>query len=335
MQFRLVKHRGKWAVREAGTRKRRSLGIPATEANRLTAEQAAKKLVDGIAAAESSNTVDELMAKYISDKEERGTVDIERMHYAWKALASHFSGLTPDQIDRDTCKDYYARREADGVTVGTINKELRTLRAALRWSDRNTPAIVEVRSDPEPKDRWLTKEEFRFFIEETRQTFHLQLFAELAIATAARAEAILGLRWTRQADGSGYIDFDKRVIHMGQKKNGKKRATVPMTERIFAVLKQAEEVALTDHVVEHNGTRIKSIRHAFEKAAKRTVDKHGIEPFTRHDLRHTAAVWMAGADVPMAKISAYLGHSSIEITAHVYAKYQPDHLRDAANALEF
>ncbi len=44
---------------------------------------------------------------------------------------------------------------------------------------------------------------------------------------------------------------------------------------------------------------------------------------------------MAEAGIPMAEISQYLGHSKIEITAQVYARYSPDHLRAAADVVDF
>ena len=43
---------------------------------------------------------------------------------------------------------------------------------------------------------------------------------------------------------------------------------------------------------------------------------------------------MADDGVAMEKISTYLGHTRIDITMNVYTKYQPEHLRDAAAALE-
>jgi integrase len=55
---------------------------------------------------------------------------------------------------------------------------------------------------------------------------------------------------------------------------------------------------------------------------------------TPHDLRHTAAVWMAADGVSMGKIAQYLGHSDSRITEKVYARFAPEHLRDAASALE-
>ena len=71
-----------------------------------------------------------------------------------------------------------------------------------------------------------------------------------------------------------------------------------------------------------------------KKSFARAVKWAGIEDFNIHDLRHTAAVWMGGNGTPMEKISTYLGHTRIDITRNVYAKFQPEHLQDAAAALE-
>ena len=69
-------------------------------------------------------------------------------------------------------------------------------------------------------------------------------------------------------------------------------------------------------------------------SASRMPDYAGIEDFTIHDLRHTAAVWMCERGTEMSKISTYMGHTKIDTTRIVYAQYQPDHVKDAAAALE-
>ncbi len=43
---------------------------------------------------------------------------------------------------------------------------------------------------------------------------------------------------------------------------------------------------------------------------------------------------MAGNGTPMEKLSTHLGHTNVDITARVYARYQPDDLKDAASAIE-
>jgi integrase len=54
-----------------------------------------------------------------------------------------------------------------------------------------------------------------------------------------------------------------------------------------------------------------------------------------HVFRHSAGVWMAQADVPMQKISQFLGHTSTRVTERTYARYSPSFMKDAAAALEF
>jgi integrase len=44
---------------------------------------------------------------------------------------------------------------------------------------------------------------------------------------------------------------------------------------------------------------------------------------------------MAEDRVPMEEIAQYLGHTDINTTRKVYARYSPDYLRRAAGALEY
>lgn len=85
-----------------------------------------------------------------------------------------------------------------------------------------------------------------------------------------------------------------------------------------------------NRVVAFNDTPIKSIKTAFNAAVKRA----GLTNVRIHDIRHTAAVWMLESGSTIQRISQYLGHSSIQQTFKVYARYQPDFLRAEAAALD-
>lgn len=333
MQYKIVKHRGKWAIR-LGDRRRLSTGLSASPENSDAAEQKAREIVGVMKAAASNGTIGELYKEYRDEAVERGVINISRIDECWKNLKPMFGHLQAKDIDRKLCREYAKKRREKSISDGTILTELRKLRSAVRYNNPDI-GVFEFPSEPEPRDRWLTKDDFNLLIDEARQTHHLTLFLEIAIATAARKEAILRLRWSRQADGAGWVDFDNRLIHMGRKPNGKKRATVPMNNQIFLILQQARQLALSDHVIEHAGDQVSSIKNAFGKARSRVMNKHNIEHFTIHDIRHSSAVWMAAAGVPMSKISQYLGHTSTAITERIYARYAPDHLRDAAEALEY
>jgi len=56
---------------------------------------------------------------------------------------------------------------------------------------------------------------------------------------------------------------------------------------------------------------------------------------TIHELRHTAAVHLLGAGIPIEKVSQYLGHSNVQITFKTYARFLPDQMQDAAEVLDF
>jgi integrase len=105
---------------------------------------------------------------------------------------------------------------------------------------------------------------------------------------------------------------------------------VPINERALGALEEAARGALTDFVIEWSGEQVKSIKKAIRMAAKRS----GV-PCSPHVFRHTAGVWMAQADVPMQKISQFLGHTSTRVTERTYARYSPSFMMDAAAALEF
>jgi integrase len=59
-------------------------------------------------------------------------------------------------------------------------------------------------------------------------------------------------------------------------------------------------------VIEYGGKPVASVKKAIERLG--SGYRHCGLAIT---LRHTCAVWMAQADVPMQKISQYLGHTSL------------------------
>jgi integrase len=87
-----------------------------------------------------------------------------------------------------------------------------------------------------------------------------------------------------------------------------------------------QQERLTDHVIEYGGKPVASVKKAIAAAAKRDPGASA----RPHVFRHTAAVWMAQADVPMQKIAQFLGHTRQAVTETVYARYSPRFMADAA-----
>lgn len=272
-------------------------------------------------------TCAEIFPLYLKDRQIDGK-SIEKQRHSWKALAPIFGHLSPDDIEKETCDAYRKARLEIGRSPGTVWTELSVLRAALNWAvkrKRITKAPhIWLPPQPKAKERHLTRAEADAFIAELRMP-HLKLFVLLALGTAARASALFELEWSR-------VDFQRRQIDLrtGEQTRTKRRAIVPINDMVLAALLEAQRGAQTPYVVEWAGSPIRTVKGAFKRAAARC----GWGDVTPHVLRHTAAVWLAEAGVPMPVISQYLGHSSTAVTERVYARYSPTYLKTAAAALE-
>jgi len=319
--YKLKLYRGRWYVAwsdSAGRTQRAALRT----ANR---EEAERSLIDfkRDMAAPPGALVGQIVGAYLDEKEGR-IVDVRRLRDAWRRAEPTFGHLRPDQVTRDICRGYTELRRAAGMSDGTILKEINVVRQGLNYN-KVPGAVFEAPSAPPPRDRHLTREEFATLLDSCVQP-HLRLFMALAISTAGRKSALLELKWSQ-------IDFKRRLVHLNapSELRRKKRASVPMTDRLFAELTEANEARQTDSVIEYLGKPVGSIKTGFYAAIKRA----GLEGIRPHDLRHSAAVWMAEDGVPMSEIAQFLGHSNESITFRVYARFSPTHLRKAAKSLEF
>ncbi|OWJ73310.1 integrase [Haematobacter massiliensis] len=272
-------------------------------------------------------TVRDIWREYCD--EHAGRPATKNMTFTGLPILAHFGTLLPDQITGQHCRDYAASRAAEGRKTGTVWTELGHLSTALNWAAKSriidrAPHIQRPKK-PAPKDRYLTRSEIDRLLAVV-ETPHIRLAVILMLSTAARVGAVLDLTWDRVDEKRGRIDLRRDMD--GPRKG---RAVVPINPGLRASLLTAREAAQTDHVIEYAGAPVRSIRTGLQ-AACRTAKLSDVTP---HVFRHTAAVHMAEAGVPMSAISQYLGHSSTSITERVYARYSPDYLADAARAIDF
>jgi len=323
--YRLGRLNGRFVVtwRESDGRRRRY------RLDALSAKEAEAEAIDVIRRETlpvGALTVSHLWDAYRMDR--RGRAVDENMKYSGVAVLPHFGHLRPDQITADHCRSYLkARRKT--VSVGTIWTELGHLRTCLVWASKarliGQAPEIERPAKPAPRTRYLTHAEIDRLLGADAEP-HIRLALLLLLTTAARVGAILDLTWDRVDLVRGQINL--RVDADGPRKG---RAIVPINRTLRAALEAAKEAAISEYVVEWAGGRIGSIRKGFRRA----VDGAALSDVTIHTLRHTAAVHMAEAGVPMEEISQYLGHSNTHITSSVYARFSPQHLAKAAEALEF
>jgi len=267
-------------------------------------------------------TVADYVSQYIAEKADKKAASLNAMRYAWQALEPTFASLRPDQISRKLCQEYAKKRYLEEVSAGTIIKELGVLKAALGWAKKTEGAVFEMPPSPPPRDRYITLDEFNRLLPVCTHP-HVRLFALLAWYTAGRASALFELTWDR-------VDFKRCQIRLSKGQGRQKgRATVPIADRLRTALLEAQEGRTSDYVLEWGGKPVRSVAKAFRAAC----DRAELEDVSPHVLRHSAAVRMVEAGIPLAEVGQYLGHTDLKVTYRVYGRFTPGHLAKAAAAL--
>lgn len=321
------RYRGGFCVywRDPGTGRRKRHQLKAR--TRAEAEAEAIDVFRRKSHREGPHTVADIWELYRRDLGDKPTA--KTMAYTGKAILPHFGHFRPDQITREHCRGYNEKRQVEGKSQGTVHTELGHLRSALVFAKKTgvidrAPYIWRPEK-PQTDKRILSHEEATALVQGAHDP-HIRLALVLLLGTAARVGAVLDLTWER-------VDFERGIINLrlDDSRTRKGRAVVPMNSMTRAALSEAKPAALTDHVIEYAGHPVKSIRKGFINA----IGRSGIGHVRIHDLRHTAAVTMLGAGVPMELVSQILGHSNISVTYSIYGRYQPSHMLAGIEHLNF
>ena len=158
------------------------------------------------------------------------------------------------------------------------------------------------------RDRVLTPDELRKFWAATENMDKpMRAFWRLRLVTAQRAVELVSMRWVD-------IDEDSIWTIPGSVAKNAKSHRVPLSElalEIIGGLAQHDERVLSGAL----GNRQRSV-------AAKTIHAE-IDEFRGHDLRRSAASYMASARVPRLHISKVLNHSERGVTA-VYDRHSYD-----------
>lgn len=249
----------------------------------------------------------------------------------WKNKLGHLllADLTPAAIAeaRDQLLSGTTTRK-NLRSPATVNRYLASLSKALSvavkewgWLDDSPMRKVSKPPESNSRDRFLSIEEKQRLLETCKESSNPYLFplVSLALCTGARQGELLSLRWKD-------TDFNTKTITFQITKNGKRRIIplTPETEQIFKLCptygEPADELIFRSKRYGAQDSTI-SIRNAFAKALK-TAE---IEGFRFHDLRHTAASYMAMSGATQGELMAILGHGHPRMTSR-YAHYSQKHI---------
>lgn len=254
-------------------------------------------------------------AEHLKRKNERSFLSSDR--YRLNILLGYFENIPCHKIDRREIQAFINKRSDDGVSEGTIKRDVTILSAILHrayedeFIDRK-PRVPSLKGS-KPSDRTLE------FDEEERLLFHapphLKSIIIFALETGARKGEILSLDWRN-------VDLKKRRIKFVNTKNGKDRV-IPMTNACYDLLYNQDR-HLAGPVFGVNGRAIKDIKTSYQTAKR----KAGIDGLTFHHLRHTFASRFISKGGQQQALMTILGHSSSAMTQK-YTHLSVDYLADA------
>ncbi len=189
------------------------------------------------------------------------------------------------------------------------------------WLPDNPLRKVTKPREPRGRVRFLDDDERERLLEACKASASPDLHAAviLALSTGARQQEVLGLRW-------GQIDLARKVATLHETKNGERRI-LPLAGPALELLKARAKVRRLDTDLLFPGRKRQAdgsikpvdLRTPFETALKVA----GVEDFHWHDLRHTAASYLAMNGASLAEIAEILGHKTLQMVRR-YA-----HLSDA------
>jgi integrase len=170
------------------------------------------------------------------------------------------------------------------------------------WLTANPVRRVSKPKEPDGIVRYLSDEERERLLKACRASEYgeLELIVMLAITTGMRKGEILGLRWPD-------VDLKRAQAVLQKTKNREKRA-VPLVPRVITLLQAHAKVRRLDSDLIFQGTG--KLDHWFGRA----LEEAKIEDFRFHDLRHTAASYLAMSGATLLEIGAVLGHKTAAMT---------------------
>jgi len=234
----------------------------------------------------------------------------------WKEQLGYFLLAEINSAKIAECRDQLLKEKTNRGTPrspATANRYMATLshvfNVAVReweWLEANPVSRLKKQTESRGRVRFLDDDERERLLEACRKSNSPNIYpvVVLAISTGMRQGEIMNLRWKD-------IDLKRRRIVIHETKNNERRS-VPLTGLAHQVMKDFSKVRRldTEYVFPGRGSdRAGDIRTAWDESVKAAK----IENFRFHDLRHTAASYLAMNGATLAEIAEVLGHKTLQM----------------------
>mgnify|MGYP000929368522 CR=1 FL=1 len=298
------------------------------------------------------HTAAEMIDRYIKEKisSKKSAEDIERQLLYWRSQigAYYLADVTADLIgsvrDKLLNEPYTTTRKAGDKVVSTerkrsgatVNRYMAALGKCLsvcvkeyRWMESSPMPHIEKQDESKGRVRFLSTEERDALLTACKASSNPYLYpvVVLALSTGMRQGEIMNLTWDD-------VDFERHHITLHDTKNGERRA-VHLAGKALELLKglKQQQIRRIDSNLVFPGQQVfnrgpASLRTAWLFALK----KSGIQDFKFHDLRHSAASYLAMGGASLLDIAAILGHKTLSMVKR-YSHLSDSHIKGVVGAM--
>lgn len=198
------------------------------------------------------------------------------------------------------------------ITPATVNRYIATFSHVCsiamnewEWLEHHPLQKVQKKRESRGRVRFLDDAERKALLEACEEVHREFLYpiVVLALSTGARRSEILNLKWSN-------IDFERQVITLHVTKNNERRV-LPLAGKALAEMKllHANRSTVAQYVFPAPSNPRQPWR--FQTSWNSAVKKAKLEDFRFHDLRHSAASYLAMNGASLSEIAEVLGHKTL------------------------
>lgn len=282
------------------------------------------------------HTLGELVDRYISEELPKKSKNINQKPQLiwWKAQLGDYTlaDITPDKIAE--CRDKLLSGTSGHnykFAPATVIRYMAALSHAFtiaisewQWIDDSPMRKVRKPSLPRGRVRFLDDQERDRLIKtcQSSSNEYLYLVVVLALSTGMRKAEIMHIKWQD-------VDLEQRRITVHDTKNNE-RKVVPLSGLALELMRKHPK-RIDTNLLFPARTKVNQpidLRTPWETALK----KAEISDFRFHDLRHSAASYLAMNGASLAEIAEVLGHKTLQMVQR-YAHLSEAHTKDVVTKM--